>query len=165
MLTGFIYLLTRLSQVLIIVPIIGMFGWMTHLYSSNNELTPTNILVLFIVSVLALFWVLATTLFYQRSKQESLIISLADVGIMAGFIAGVVLLRNAANSNCNVGDTMGRILSSTDSGLFYHYGVPTSKACSLLKAGFALGIIEILQFAWTAVSLTFVQNIRDWTKD
>lgn len=72
---------------------------------------------------------------------------------VGAFIAGVYYLRFIAGANCtniSAGSTY-----DVDFGLFGIYGngisVDTNKTCALLKASFALGIMNCIFFFFTAV--------------
>ncbi len=133
------------------MPIVGMLGWIVHTFVHANLLTPTYILVLFIVATLALAWTIFTVISYLRARHDALFIAVTDLAFMGAFIAGVVLLKFVAKQSCsNVGDVFHGI----------NYGSRAGKFCGLMKASFAFGIIAILSFAVTFVRLHyFIQRL------
>jgi hypothetical protein len=145
--SGFLFLSWRIFEIVITIPIVGMLAWFVHQYVHNNILTPNYILILFIVSVLALAWALATLVSYLRARHDALFVAAIDLGFVGAFIGAVVTLRFIAKANCgslNAG--------VTTSGSYFDWHV--NKTCSMLKASFALGIIDILAFFVTFVSTT-----------
>lgn len=154
--SGFLFLSWRIFELIITVPIVGMLGWFVHQYNKVNQLTPVFILVLFIVSVLALAWVFFTIISYLRARHDALFVAFVDLCFVGAFIGGVVVMRGIAHENCsnlNAG--------VTTSGSYFDYTV--HKTCAMLKASFALGIIDILAFAVTFVSFTIILNWRTIT--
>lgn len=141
----------RVLELLITIPIIGMLAYFVHGYVVSNQLTPTYILVLFICSVLAGAWALFTLFHYLRSRDSALFVALIDLAFVATFIAGVYELRGIASANCT-NFTAGSFYFNL--GPFGYYGrqggsswsLNTNKTCAMLKASFALGIIDILLF-------------------
>lgn len=141
-----------------LIPPVGMLAWFVNGYVTNNQLTPNFVLVLFIVTVLALAWTLATLLDYLRARHDALFVALIDLCFVGALIAGVVVLRFIAGADCNnyVGDS-----SFYGLGVFGYPGYYSgngwaanpNKTCSMLKASFAFGIINIIAFFVTFVSL------------
>lgn len=82
---------------------------------------------------------------------------------MGAFIAGVYELRFIANADCAHWDG-GSVWVSL--GPFGSYGaridndlhLSINKSCAMLKASFAIGIMEILFFAWTAFLALFLHT-------
>lgn len=139
--SGFLFLSWRIFQIVTLTPIVGMLGWFVHIYDKNNLLTPDYILVLFIVSVLALAWAVFTTISYLRARHDALFVAVIDLGFMGALIGGVVELRFIGDQNCSnfrVGNTF--------------LSVDFNKQCSMLKASWALAIINIITFFVTFVS-------------
>lgn len=118
-------------------------------------LTPPYILVLFIVSVIAVFWCLDTLIRFSNTKRSSLFVAFVDLCFLGAFIAGVYELRFIGNQSCSHWDG-GSVWVSL--GPFGEYGqsihndyhLHIDKTCGMLKASFAMGIMEIVFFAWTA---------------
>ena len=146
--SGFLFLSWRIWEIVITTPIVGMLGWLTHTFVSANRLTPTYVLVLFIVSTLALAWEVVTVVSYLRARHDALFIAITDLCFIGAFIAGVVVLRYITDVNCG------------GSGVFQYHGrgiyLTLGKDCSILKASFAFGILCILSFAVTFVSYSLV---------
>ena len=133
-------------------PIVGMLGWFVHIYVRANLLTPDYVLVLFIVATLALAWEVFTVVSYLRARHDALFVAFVDLLFIGAFIAGVVVLRFIANTDC------GSINAGvTTSGSFFN--IALNKTCSMLKASFAFGIICILSFVVTFVSYRRIMRI------
>ncbi|KXT03636.1 hypothetical protein AC579_1590 [Pseudocercospora musae] len=149
--SGFLFLSWRIFEIITLVPIVGMLGWFVHIYDSNNLLTPDYILVLFIVSVLALAWTVFTTINYLRARHDALFVAVVDLGFVGAFIGGVVVLRFIADQNCSnfhVGNS--------------YLSVSFNKQCAMLKASWALSIINIIAFFVTfLLALLVHRNHRD----
>lgn len=147
MLPGIFFLTTRILQLLVLIPMIGMLSYLVHGYVSRNLLTPNYILVLFIVSVLAGVWVLMTLIFYRSARRSGHFLALVDLGMFAALIAGVVILGGIAKASCSN-------LTSFDG---YEQLAPFvnqwTKTCNILKACFGLGILSILLFFFSMVCL------------
>jgi hypothetical protein len=156
-LSGFLFIAWRIFEIILLIPIVGMLAYFVHGYVTSNQLTPNFILVLFIVSVLALAWALATLLQYLRARHDALFVALIDLGFVGALIAGVVVLRGISNANC---------AHFTDAPLYVNlgpfgyygnssggrFGLQVNKTCAMLKASWALAIIAILAFFVTFVS-------------
>jgi hypothetical protein len=132
----------------------GMLAWFVNGYQSANLLTPTYILLLFIVSVLALAWSLFTLFSYHRSSGNARFVSLVDLGFLGALIAGVYYLRFVAGTDCaSITPGSGLDVSFGIFGSAHLQGadVTINKTCAMLKACFALGIMNCVFFAITAV--------------
>ncbi|KAK3674904.1 hypothetical protein LTR78_005248 [Recurvomyces mirabilis] len=138
-LSGFLFLSWRIFEIIILIPIVGMLAYFVHQYVHANLLTPDYILVLFIVSVIALAWAVFTTIDYLRARHDALFVGLFDLGLVGALIAGVYYLRNIAHQNCTNLD------AGFNNGSGY-LSFSANKACTMLKASFALAIIAILAF-------------------
>lgn len=118
-------------------------------------ITPPYILVLFIVSVIAVFWCADTLIRHSTTKRSAAFVSLVDLLFFGAFIAAVYQLRFIASSDCGDWDG-GSVYISL--GPFGAYGRQSgndladdlNKTCRMLKACFALGIMEVIFFTWTA---------------
>lgn len=131
-----------------------MLSYFVSGYNSNNLLTPTYILILFIVSVLGAAWAIFTLFSYHRSSSNARFVGLVDLGFFGALIAGVYYLRFIDGANCSH-ITPG---SSYDVsfGIFGYahvngFSVSVDKTCAMLKACFALGIMNVVFFFFTAV--------------
>jgi len=158
-LSGFLFLSWRIFEIIILIPIVGMLAWFVHGFVQSNQLTPNFILVLFIVSVLALAWAIATLINYLRARHDALFVALIDLGFVGALIGGVVTLRGIANQNCSNFQSGSLYVNL---GPFGYYGrdggsqwaLNINKNCAMLKASWALAIIAILAFFVTFVSIT-----------
>ncbi|KAK7547701.1 hypothetical protein IWX49DRAFT_556102 [Phyllosticta citricarpa] len=153
-LSGFFFICFRLAEIITLIPIIGMLSWFVHGYVEQNALTPDFILVLFIVSVLACAWAIATLVAYARARHSALFVATVDLAFLGALIAGVVLLRGIADQDC-VNFSAGSFY--LDLGVLGYYGRNTNsewslhanKACAMLKASFAFGIMNCVFFFFT----------------
>lgn len=127
----------------------GMLAWFVNLHLEGNVMTPTYILVLFIVSVLALAWAIFTLFSYHRSSANAQFVGVIDLAFVGALIAGVYYLRFIARADC----TSVELGSSVeyDSVRVVGVDVAVNKTCSMLKACFALGIMNTVFFFVTAV--------------
>ncbi len=131
-----------------------MLSWFVHVYVSNNALTPDSILVLFIVSVLASVWAIATLFTYHRSKENSRFVGFVDILFVGAFIGGVYTLRGIGNADCTkVTTTSGGSLGLGALGSIQYNGVDvdTDKSCAMLKASWVFGIMNCIFFFITGL--------------
>lgn len=146
------FVMTRIAQILTLIPTMGMLAYFVHQYNEANQLTPTSILVLFIVSVLALAWVIFTLFSYHRSSANARFVALVDLLFVGGFIAGVWFLRGIADADCTSFSRDGSWGAGAGgwgiSGP--SYDLSTNRTCAMLKAAFAFGIMNCVFFAWSA---------------
>ncbi|KAL3420961.1 hypothetical protein PVAG01_07406 [Phlyctema vagabunda] len=153
MLFGVFFAFWRFMEIITLIPTLGMLAWFVHGWASNNILTPDYVLVLFIVSVLACAWAIATLFTYHRARSNALFVFFIDLCFVGAFIASVYLLRFIGDQNCtNVsrdgGATWaGSLGSITISG----FDVNTDKVCAMLKASWAFGIMNCIFFFITAL--------------
>jgi hypothetical protein len=131
-----------------------MLAYFVHIYDSHNALTPDYILVLFIVSVLAAAWAIATLFTYHRARSNALFVSFIDLCFVGALIAGVYELRFITDSNCSSVNTgasyyinFGALGNANVNGV----SVKVDKTCAMLKACFAFGIMNIIFFAITSL--------------
>ena len=153
-LSGFLFLSWRIFEIIIDIPIVGMLAWFVHQYVRANQLTPTYILVLFIVSTLALAWAIFTVIAYLRARHDALFVAFIDLCFVGAFIAGVVVMRGIAKADC--GNVSAGVSAN---GGYFTYGI--QKTCAMLKASFALGIIMVIAFFVTFVSYDAASLLDD----
>jgi hypothetical protein len=131
-----------------------MLSYFVNGYNQNNLLTPTYILILFIVSVLGAAWAIFTLFSYHRSSANARFVGLVDLGFVGALIAGVYYLRFIAGANCThitPGDSYDVSFGIFGSAHLNGFAVNVNKTCAMLKACFALGIMNIVFFFFTAV--------------
>lgn len=132
-------------------------------YVKANIMTPPYILVLFIVSVIAVFWSLDTLIRHSTTKRSAAFVSFVDLCFFGAFIAGVYQLGFIGSANCTRWNG-GEVYISL--GPFGYWGVQSgnplsfdlNKSCAMLKACFALGIMEVIFFFWTAIFAAFMHR-------
>lgn len=120
--------------------------------------------MLFITSVLAAAWALATVITYLRARHSALFVALVDLAFVGALIAGVYELRGIASSNCS-NFSAGSFYF--DLGPFGYFGRQSdsswaaniNKNCAMLKASFALGIMNCIFFFITFVSSEQCTNL------
>ncbi|RDW87466.1 hypothetical protein BP5796_03160 [Coleophoma crateriformis] len=150
MLFGAFFAFWRLAE---IIPTLGMLAWFVHAYASQNALTPNYILVLFIVSVLAAAWAIATLFTYHRARSNALFVAFVDLCFVGALIAGVYELRAIAGQNCtDVARTSGATVSGFLGSITVNgVSITTNKTCAMLKACFAFGIMNCIFFFITSL--------------
>ncbi|ESZ94824.1 hypothetical protein SBOR_4784 [Sclerotinia borealis F-4128] len=154
MLFGMFFAFWRFCEIITLIPTLGMLAYFVHIYASNNALTPNYILVLFIVSVLACAWAIATLFTYHRTRSNAIFVCIIDLCFVGALIAGVYELRFITHSNC----------ASVNTGAAYYINfgawgnadvngvsVKVDKTCAMLKACFAFGIMNCIFFAMTSL--------------
>ena len=140
-----------------------MLSYFVHGFTSSNVLTPNYVLVLFITSVLATVWAIATVLAYYSTRHSAIFVSFIDMCFVAAFIAGVVELRAITKANCSDFTASDIYL---DLGPFGSWGrswgsewaTNVKKTCSMLKACFAFGIMNCLFFLFTSILALFIHR-------
>ncbi|KAJ5185127.1 hypothetical protein N7491_007001 [Penicillium cf. griseofulvum] len=160
------FIFNRLVEIVFLIPIIGMLAYFVNGYLKANELTPPYILVLFIVSVIAIFWALDTLIRFSTTKRSAIFVAFVDMIFFGAFIASVYQLRFIANADCASWHG-GSVWISL--GPFGSYGQRTdnplsldiNKTCAMLKASFAIGIMETAFFFWTALLALFLHRSND----
>ncbi len=143
-----------------------MLSWFVHGFQKANQLTPDYILVLFIVSVLAAVWAIATLLAYHRTRHSAIFVSFIDLCFVGALIGGVVTLRGIARANCahfgrdddshGIYGSLGPFVNI--GGSFNGFSFNVNKPCAMLKAAFAFGIMNIIFFAITSVLALFIHR-------
>ncbi|KAJ5669152.1 hypothetical protein N7462_010222 [Penicillium macrosclerotiorum] len=163
MIGSLFFIFNRLVEITFLIPIIGIMAYFVHGYLQANMLTPPYILVLFIVSVIAVFWAVDTLIRFSTTKRSAFFVSFVDMLFFGAFIAGVYQLRFIANADCGHWDG-GSVWVSL--GPFGEYGQSTNnpladhvnKTCAMLKTTFAMGIMEVIFFIWTAFLALFIHS-------
>jgi len=138
-------------------------AWFVDGFNDNNQLTPSFILVLFIVSVLAGAWAIATLIRLGSTRRSALFVAFIDLCFVGALIAGVYELRGISDENCSNFST-GSIYINL--GPFGYYGrnsgsswaADLNKNCAMLKASFAFGIMNIVFFFFTFILALFLHR-------
>ncbi|KAH6623478.1 hypothetical protein F5144DRAFT_362725 [Chaetomium tenue] len=154
MLFGIMFAFWRFLEIVTLIPIMGMLAWFVNIHLEANVMTPAYILVLFIVSVLALAWAIFTLFSYHRSSANAQFVGVLDLAFVGALIAGVYYLRFIARADCvsvQPGSSVDLDFGILGSVGFTGVDVAASKTCSMLKACFALGIMNTVFFFVTAV--------------
>ncbi|KAJ6187507.1 hypothetical protein N7519_002415 [Penicillium mononematosum] len=157
------FIFNRLVEIVFLIPIIGMLAYFVNGYLKVNQLTPSYILVLFIVSVVAIFWALDTLIRFSTTKRSANFVAFVDLLFFGAFVGSVYQLRFIANADCASWHG-GSVWISL--GPFGSYGQRTdnplsldvNKTCAMLKASFAIGIMETVFFFWTALLALFLHH-------
>ncbi|KAL3473542.1 hypothetical protein BJX99DRAFT_195495 [Aspergillus californicus] len=161
MIGSIFFIFNRLTEITFLIPIIGMMAYFVDGYLKANMITPPYILVIFIVSTIAVFWCIDTLIRHSTTKRSAAFVSFVDLLFFGAFIASVYQLRFIASADCGDWDG-GSVYFSL--GPFGAYGRQSgndladdlNKTCKMLKACFAIGIMEVLFFFWTAVIAIFM---------
>jgi hypothetical protein len=135
-----------------------MLSYFVNIYNTEDRLTPTSILVLFIVTVLATVWSIFTLFTYHRSRYNSHFVAFIDLCFVGAFIAGVYYLRGIANDTCTSINSESYTLTF---GIFGQaeinaFGVSIDKTCAMLKACWAFGIMNCIFFFITSLLAALV---------
>ncbi|KAI0430133.1 hypothetical protein F5Y09DRAFT_308551 [Xylaria sp. FL1042] len=143
----------RFLQIITLIPTIGLLAYFVDGYNKLNALTPTYILVLFIVSVLAGAWSIFTLFSYHRSSTNATFVAVIDILFVGAFIGAVYELRFITDADCthvargsSVDVSLGIFGSASVNGV----DVSVDKSCAMLKAAFAFGILNAVFFFFTA---------------
>ncbi|KAL7796769.1 hypothetical protein V8C37DRAFT_371410 [Trichoderma ceciliae] len=152
MLFAIIFVCTRISQIVTLIPPVGMLSWFVNKFNNGNVLTPDPILILFIVTVLALSWAVFTLFAYHRSSHNALFVSFVDLCFIGALIAGIYFLRNIQYADCQ-DPSVDKIWYNR----IHNVGIPgyvwpVSKPCAMLKASWAFAIINTVFFAVTTLA-------------
>ncbi|KAJ5467794.1 hypothetical protein N7475_005546 [Penicillium sp. IBT 31633x] len=157
------FIFNRLVEIVFLIPIIGMLAYFVDGYLKANQLTPSYILVLFIVSTIAIFWAVDTLIRFSTTKRSAIFVAFIDMCFFGAFIAAVYQLRFITKADCAHwrGDSVWISL-----GPFGYYGQRTNnplaldvnKTCAMLKTSFALGIMETIFFFWTGLIALFLHH-------
>jgi hypothetical protein len=144
-----------------------MLSYFVNIYNSQNLLTPTSILVLFIVTVLATVWSIFTLFTYHRSRYNSHFVAFIDLCFVGAFIAGVWYLRGIGGDNCSNITADSYTLSL---GIFLQvdvdtYGVTADKTCAMLKACWVFGIMNCIFFFITSLLAAMVGGRHEREKE
>lgn len=152
--SGFSFWLWRFLEIITLIPIVGMLAYFVNIFAMNNQLTPSSILVLFVVSVLAVVWALGTLFVYSRARYSASFVALVDLLFVGAFIGGVYALRDIGNADCT---SVEKHDYSVNLGIAYIGSndaptLQTNKECAMLKASWAFGIMNCIFFFITFVS-------------
>ncbi|CAI6336860.1 unnamed protein product [Periconia digitata] len=158
--SGFSFIFWRIAQIITLIPTLGMLAWFVDWFNTRQYLTPREYLVLFIVSVLAAAWAMATLFLYSRARHSAGFVAFVDFLFVGAFIGAVWCLRFVTELDCvnwggshsgtvNLGIvTFGGTVS----------GVDVNKRCAMLKAAFAFGIMNCIFFFLTAIFALLVHH-------
>ncbi|KAF2867193.1 hypothetical protein BDV95DRAFT_631322 [Massariosphaeria phaeospora] len=158
--SGLSFMFWRIMQILTLIPTFGMLAWFVQGFEQAQVLTPRYILVLFIVSVLGAAWAIGTLFLYSRARHSAGFVAFIDLLFMGAFIGAVYALRHIADADCanwasdsnwsaNFGD-----LGITGS----RWRLNVNKPCAMLKAAFALGIMNCIFFFITSILALLVHR-------
>jgi len=165
MLGGFLFGFWRLAEIVTLIPVIGMLSWFVSGYNAEGLLTPSFILVEFIVSILACAWAISTLLRLNSTRRSALFVAFVDLCFVGAFIAAVYELRGIASADCtsfssstgtiyeNLGP-FGRFSTTYQLG----YALNVNKNCAMLKASWAFGIMNIIFFFFTFILALFLHR-------
>jgi len=149
----------RALQLLTLAPVWGILAWFVHQYDHNNQPIPAEILVLFIAALVGTAWALVSFFQFHHSVGLSVLVFVMDMIVLGGLIAGVVLLRDVRHQKCT-GLSTPLEISWGNQSLSWNDGngwdISFKKRCILLKAVWALGIINCAYFFISALLALFI---------
>ncbi|OAL23807.1 hypothetical protein AYO22_06126 [Fonsecaea multimorphosa] len=163
MLGGLLFCFWRFVEIVTLIPVIGMLAWFVNGFNDNNQLTPSFILTLFIVSILACAWALVTLLRLGSTRRSAIFVAFVDLLFVGAFIAADVELRGIDDANCS-NFTFGSIFINLGPFGYYglnsgsHWALHLNKNCALLKASWALGIMNTILFFFTFILALFLHR-------
>ncbi|MCJ1463004.1 hypothetical protein MMC07_001608 [Pseudocyphellaria aurata] len=161
MIAGLFFTFWRIMEIITLIPTLGM---LVRIQENAQIATAVMASVLFITSVLAAVWAIATLFRRKSTRRSAYFVSFIDVCFVGALIAGVYELRDIANADCthfsNSGDFYITVTSSSVSGN-NPFSINVNKTCAMLKASFAFGIMNIIFFAATAFLLLFMKRGED----
>lgn len=134
------FFVLRLLQILTLIPVWGILAYFVNQFTQASNTPPESILCLFIVAILATAWALLTISAYSSRRLTELWIAVIDLCFFGVLIAGVVLLAPQADNRDCVQGSMG----------WGYVNLTWKKECSMLKAAWALGIMNVIMFFLTA---------------
>jgi len=150
MLSGTVFFIFRIFELLTLIPIWGILAWFVDAYQPATP--PDRILFLFIVALLATVWALFTLIIYRRLHWTPLYIAVIDLCFFGVFIAGLVLLApSVKNTDCVNWRGEGITYNGNGSGSFSAGRVTADKQCMMLKSAWGLSILDTILFFLTAV--------------
>ncbi|KAJ6780203.1 hypothetical protein PWT90_01930 [Aphanocladium album] len=128
----------------------GMLSWFVDKFVTANILTPTSVLILFIVSVLALAWAIFTLFSYHRSSANAFFVALIDIAIVGALIAGIYYMRNIRHASCSSNPSPRKLWTNQLGSNFNALDWKPDGPCNMLKAVWAFSIMNTIFFAWTS---------------
>jgi len=132
-------------------------------FNSNNQLTPPSILVLFIVSILACAWAIATLLRLGSTRRSAIFVAFIDLCFVGAFIAADYELRGIGPAKCSNFRSAPIYVAI---GPFGYYGTQADspwalhidKNCAMLKASWAFSIMNTILFFITSILAVFLHR-------
>jgi hypothetical protein len=126
-------------------------------------LTPRSILVLFIVSVLACAWAVATLVRLGSTRRSALFVAFIDLCFVGAFIAADYELRGIGDADCASFSGSGIYISLGPFGYIGqangdHWAVDINKNCAMLKASWVFGIMNTIFFFFTSILAVFLHR-------
>lgn len=180
MLGGLLFSIWRIFEIITLIPVVGMLvsdktaailelvlttsqAWFVAGFQDNNQLTPSSILVLFIVSILACAWALATLIRLKSTRRSALFVAFIDLCFVGAFIAGVYELRGIGNADCSSFSSSPLYVNLGPFGYYgnqvgSHWSLNINKNCAMLKASWAFGIMNTIFFFITAILALFLHR-------
>lgn len=165
MLASALFFFLRLVEIVTLIPAWGMLAYFVHKYDDANVTPPASILVLFIVAILATAWAFLTLIQSKRFGAFTLLTAIVDMLLFGALIAGVYYLRGVRYTDCSsvsvpVLVTWGdRTFGGT------RWSIDVDKHCSMLKASWAFGIINIVLFFLTSLLALYIYGKGDAEKE
>jgi hypothetical protein len=138
-------------------------SWFVSGYNSLNLLTPSYILVLFIVSILACAWAIMTLIRLGSTRRSALFVAFIDLCFVGAFIAADYELHGIGKADCSNFTAAPIYISLGPFGYFgvsnnLRWAVNINKNCAMLKASWAFGIMNTIFFFITFIFALFLHR-------
>lgn len=158
--SGLSFMFWRILQIITLIPIVGMLAWFVDFFNDRNLLTPRSILILFIVATLAAAWTVGTLFLYAKARHSANFVAFVDLLFVGALIGAVYELRGIASADCS--DWVRSGTYSADFGIVQISGssfrLDVNSRCAMLKASFALAIMNIIFFFITMLLALLVHR-------
>ena len=146
MVSGPLFALFRVLEILTLIPVWGMLAWFIDAYQPAQP--PDSILYPFVVALLATPWALLTLLLYRRAGWTPLYICIVDLVFFGLLVGSLVLLApSARHTNCITYSATATTNGLAGSGATVT--VAANRQCMMLKSVWALSIVDCILFALT----------------
>lgn len=114
--------------------------------------------------MLGAVWAIVTVLRRKSTRRSAIFVAFVDLGFVGALIAGVYVLRGISKANCAHFESSRDFYISLDNDGFSGqspFSFSLNKSCAMLKAAFALGIMNIIFFFITSCLLLFMHRSGD----
>lgn len=142
MVSGSLFCLFRVLEILTLIPAWGLLAWFVDAYQPTQP--PDSILFPFVVALLATPWALLTLLFYRSARFVPAYVCVIDLAFFGLLVGALVLLAPSARyTRCVTYSAENTTVGGTVT-------VTANRQCMMLKGAWALSIVDCILFALTA---------------